>query len=327
MLRFLIRRLLLLILVLFGVLILVFTVGRMIPGDPARVMLGERATEDMVQNMREKLGLNEPLVIQFGIYFSNILKGDMGTSITQFQPVVDIIKEHFLATFELAFMSVLWSVIIGIPIGVLAAKKKDSFFDYASMSIALFGVSMPVFWIGLILIIIFSVNLHWLPASGREIGIFEAVFLFLQTWDFSILWKGFSYIVMPSLALGSMFAALIARMTRSSMLEVLNENYIETAFAKGIKEKKVINKHAKRNAMIPVVTVIGMQIGSLMGGAVLTETVFAWPGLGRELVDAIFSRDYPLFQGIILFAAMFFAVSNLAVDIIYGFLDPRIKYQ
>jgi len=327
MLRFLIRRLLLLILVLFGVLILVFTVGRMIPGDPARVMLGERATEDMVQNMREKLGLNEPLVIQFGIYFSNILKGDMGTSITQFQPVVDIIKDHFFATFELAFMSVLWSVIIGIPIGVLAAKKKDSFFDYASMSVALFGVSMPVFWIGLIFIIIFSVNLHWLPASGREIGIFEAVFLFLQTWDFSILWKGFSYIVMPSLALGSMFAALIARMTRSSMLEVLNENYIETAFAKGIKEKKVINKHAKRNAMIPVVTVIGMQIGSLMGGAVLTETVFAWPGLGRELVDAIFSRDYPLFQGIILFAAMFFAVSNLAVDIIYGFLDPRIKYQ
>ncbi|MEA1883077.1 MAG: ABC transporter permease [Thermotogota bacterium] len=327
MLRYLIRRLLLLVLVLFGVLILVFTVGRMIPGDPARVMLGERATEEMVQNMREKLGLNEPLVVQFGIYFFNILKGDMGTSITQFQPVIDIIKNHFLPTFELAFMSVLWSISIGIPIGMLAAKRKDTFIDYASMTIALFGVSMPVFWIGLILIIIFSVNLNWLPASGREIGIFAALFSFIQTGDFQVLWKGFSYIIMPSLALGSMFAALIARMTRSSMLEVLNENYIETAFAKGLKTKKVINKHAKRNAMIPVVTVIGMQIGALMGGAVLTETVFAWPGLGRALVDAIFSRDYPLFQGIILFAAMFFVVTNLVVDIIYGFLDPRIKYQ
>jgi peptide/nickel transport system permease protein len=327
MFRYLVRRLFLLLLVLFGVMLLVFTVGRMIPGDPARVMLGERATEEMVQNMREKLGLNEPIVVQFGIYFINVIKGDLGTSITQFQPVISIIKSNFMATFELALMSVVWAVLIGIPVGILAARKKDTIFDYTSMSIALFGVSMPVFWIGLIFILIFSVHLNWLPASGRAIGIFASFAELFKTGDFSVLWQAFSHIIMPSLALGSMFAAMIARMTRSSMLEVLDENYIETARAKGVKENLVINKHARKNAMIPVVTVIGMQIGSLMGGAVLTETVFAWPGLGRQLVEAIFARDYPLFQGIILMAAMFFAVTNLAVDLLYGVLDPRIKFQ
>lgn len=327
MFRYLVRRLFLLLLVLFGVMLLVFTVGRMIPGDPARVMLGERATEEMVQNMREKLGLNEPIVVQFGIYFINVIKGDLGTSITQFQPVISIIKSNFMATFELALMSVVWAVLIGIPVGILAARKKDTIFDYTSMSIALFGVSMPVFWIGLIFILIFSVHLNWLPASGRAIGIFASFAELFKTGDFSVLWRAFSHIIMPSLALGSMFAAMIARMTRSSMLEVLDENYIETARAKGVKENLVINKHARKNAMIPVVTVIGMQIGSLMGGAVLTETVFAWPGLGRQLVEAIFARDYPLFQGIILMAAMFFAVTNLAVDLLYGVLDPRIKFQ
>ncbi len=327
MFRYLVRRLFLLLLVLFGVMLLVFTVGRMIPGDSARVMLGERATEEMVQNMREKLGLNEPIVVQFGIYFINVIKGDLGTSITQFQPVISIIKSNFMATFELALMSVVWAVLIGIPVGILAARKKDTIFDYTSMSIALFGVSMPVFWIGLIFILIFSVHLNWLPASGRAIGIFASFAELFKTGDFSVLWRAFSHIIMPSLALGSMFAAMIARMTRSSMLEVLDENYIETARAKGVKENLVINKHARKNAMIPVVTVIGMQIGSLMGGAVLTETVFAWPGLGRQLVEAIFARDYPLFQGIILMAAMFFAVTNLAVDLLYGVLDPRIKFQ
>ncbi|HOO32821.1 MAG TPA: ABC transporter permease [Thermotogota bacterium] len=327
MFRYLVRRLFLLLLVLFGVMILVFAVGRMIPGDPARVMLGERATEEMVQNMRVKLGLNEPVVVQFGIYFINVIKGDLGTSITQFQPVIKIIQSNFMATFELALMSVIWAVLIGIPVGILAAKKKDTIFDYTSMTIALFGVSMPVFWIGLIFILVFSVQLNWLPASGREIGLFDAFGELFRTGDFSVLWEAFSHIIMPSLALGSMFTAMIARMTRSSMLEVLDENYIETARAKGVKESRVINRHARKNAMIPVVTVIGMQIGSLMGGAVLTETVFAWPGIGRQLVEAIFARDYPLFQGIILMAAMFFAVANLIVDLLYGVLDPRIKLQ
>ncbi|MBU2511559.1 ABC transporter permease [bacterium] len=327
MVRYLIKRILHLTIVIFGVLVLVFAIGRMIPGDPARVMLGERATEEMIMNMKVKLGLDKPVPVQFLIYFTNLLKGDMGTSITQFMPVIDIIGNHFAATLELALMSVLWAIIIGIPIGIYAAVKKDTLIDYTTMTVALFGVSMPVFWIGLIFIIIFSVQLGIFPASGREIGLFEAFGLLISKGDLSAVKTAFSFIFMPSLALGSMYAALIARMARSSMLEVLNENYIETARAKGVKERIVINKHARRNAMIPIVTVIGMQMGSLMGGAILTETVFAWPGLGRELVEAIFARDYPLFQGIVLFSALFFSLMNLLVDLSYLVLDPRIKYE
>ncbi|HDP78479.1 MAG TPA: ABC transporter permease [Mesotoga infera] len=327
MLRFFLRRLFLLLFVVFGVMLLVFVVGRLIPGDPARVMLGERATAEMVQNMRIKLGLDKPVVVQFGIYLGNVLRGDLGNSITQFVPVSSIIKAHILPTIELTLMSTLWAIVLGIPIGILAAVKKDTAFDYISMGVALFGVSMPVFWIGLILIIVFSVNLGWFPASGRTVGLFEGFWLMISGGNFSAFGKALSCIVMPSFALGSMYAALIARMARSSMLEVLGENFIETARAKGLREVIVINKHALKNALIPIVTVIGMQLGSLMGGAVLTETVFAWPGIGRDLVDSIFSRDYPVFQGIILFTATIFAVLNLVVDMIYVLLDPRIKYN
>jgi peptide/nickel transport system permease protein len=223
-------------------------------------------------------------------------------------------------------MSTLWAVVLGVPMGILAAVKKNRFFDYLTMGVALFGVSMPVFWIGLILILVFSVRLGWFPASGRSMGLFEGFWLMLSQGNFTAFGKALGCIVMPSFALGTMYAALIARMARSSMLEVLDENFIETARAKGLKESLVINRHALKNALIPIVTVIGMQLGSLMGGAVLTETVFAWPGIGRDLVDSIFSRDYPVFQGIILFTATIFAVLNLLVDMLYVLLDPRINY-
>lgn len=325
--RYVVKRFLLLLLVLAGVLVFVFAIGRLIPGDPARVMLGERATPEMIRNMHVKLGLDQPIPVQFLRYCSQVLHGDLGNSITQFIPVAEIIRQRFLPTLELALMSVLWSIVIGIPIGVWAARKKDTLFDYATMTVSLVGVSMPVFWIGLLLILLFSVQLGWFPASGRSAGIFEGIGAIFTAGDFSVFVSAIRSIILPSFALGSMFAALVARMTRSSMLEVLNEQYIETARAKGLSEKVVINKHARRNAMIPIVTVIGMQIGSLLGGAVLTEKVFAWPGIGRALVDAIFARDYPLFQGIILFTAFLFAVINLAVDLLYILLDPRIKYE
>ncbi len=327
MLKYFLRRLFLLIFVLFGVVILVFTIGRLIPGDPARVILGERATPEMLENIREKYGLNEPIVVQFFVYIKQLLHFDLGDSIVQHIPVWTVIQNHFMPTLELTIMATFWAMIIGIPIGILAAIKKDTIFDYISMNVALLGVSMPVFWIGLILIMIFSVQLDWLPASGRTIGIFEGFFLLFTKGDIKALGDAFSYIVMPSLALGSMFAALLARISRSSMLDALNENYIETARAKGLKENRVILKHALKNALIPIVTVIGMQLGALMGGAVLTESVFAWPGLGRVLVDSIYARDYPAFQGIILFAAMLFASINLLVDMLYALIDPRIKYN
>lgn len=327
MLKYFLRRMFLLIFVLFGVVILVFTIGRLIPGDPARVILGERATPEMLENIREKYGLNEPIIIQFFVYIKQLFHLDLGSSITQHIPVWKVIQAHFMPTFELTIMATFWAIIIGIPIGILAAIKKDTVFDYVSMNVALFGVSMPVFWIGLILIMIFSVQLKWLPASGRTIGIFEGFFLLFTKGDIKSLGEAFSYVVMPSLALGSMFAALLARISRSSMLDALNENYIETARAKGLNERRVILKHALKNALIPIITVIGMQLGTLMGGAVLTESVFAWPGLGRTLVDSIYARDYPVFQGIILFAAMLFASINLLVDMLYALIDPRIKYN
>jgi len=325
--RYIVKRFLLLAFVLFGVLVFVFAIGRLIPGDPARVMLGERATAEMVQNMRVKLGLDKPIYIQFLQYCRQVAHGDLGNSITQFIPVIDIIRQRFIPTLELTLMSILWSIIIGIPIGMLAAVKKDTIFDYTSMTVALFGVSMPVFWIGLLLIILFSVHLGWFPASGRSAGIFAGIGAIFGRGDFTVFVSALKSIVLPSFALGSMFASLVARMTRSSMLEVMNEQYIETARAKGLAENIVINKHARRNAMIPIVTVIGMQFGSLLGGAVLTEKVFAWPGLGRALVDAIFARDYPLFQGIILVTAFLFAAINLIVDLLYVLIDPRIKYE
>jgi peptide/nickel transport system permease protein len=327
MIRYVIKRLFLLIVVLFGVMVFVFAIGRLIPGDPARVMMGERATAEMVANMRAKLGLDRPIPVQFLIYVKGVMRGDLGNSITQFIPVTAVIKAHFMATVELTFMSVLWAVLIGIPIGMLAAVKKNTIFDYGSMTIALFGVSMPVFWIGILLILLFSVRLGWFPASGRSMGIVDGLVALATTGNPKPISQALGCIVLPSLALGSMFAALIARMMRASMLEVLNEQYIETARAKGVRESVVVNTHARRNAMIPIVTVIGMQIGSLLGGAVLTEQVFAWPGIGRELVAAIFSRDYPLFQGIILFTAFLFAFINLIVDLFYIVLDPRISYE
>ncbi len=325
--RYFLKRLLHLLIVIFGVMILTFAIGRMIPGDPARVVLGERATAEMVQNMRVKLGLDQPLTVQFFRYFIRVIQGDLGNSITQFVPVKTIIRSSFPATVELMIMSVLWSVVIGIPVGILAAAKKNSLFDYTSMTIALFGVSMPVFWIGILFIMFFSVRLGWLPASGRNESLFHGLAVLFSQGQTAVLRDALSTLFMPSLALGSMFIALVARMTRSSMLEVLNEQYIETARAKGLKRRVVVNRHAARNAMIPVVTVIGMQIGALMGGAVLTETVFAWPGIGRVLIEAIYARDYPLFQGIILFSATIFAVVNLAVDLLYALLDPRINYE
>ncbi len=304
--QYIARRLLLTVPVVLGVAILVFSMIRLIPGDPARAIAGVQATPEFVQQVRARYALDEPLPVQFGIFLRDLSQGNLGTSTFSRRPVATEISERFPRTLLLATTAMVIATIVGVAAGIVSATKRNSWFDNISMVIALVGVAAPVFWLALMLQLLFAVQLRLLPATG------------LGTWR---------NLVLPAVTLGMASAGLMARITRSSMLEVLKQDYITTARAKGLAERFVIYKHALKNALIPVVTVMGLQFGILLGGAVLTETVFAWPGIGRLLVDSILRRDYPVVQATVMLMAFVFVLINLVVDIIYAFLDPRIHYQ
>ncbi len=312
--KFIIRRLLLAIPTLLGVTFFVFLSLRLVPGDPAIALAGELATPELIQQVREDLGLDQPIPVQYANYVFRMVQGDMGQSIRSRLPVTEEIQQRLPRTLTLASVSLLVSSIIGIPIGVFAATRPNSWFDGGSMVFALLGISMPIFWLGLMLMILFSVLIpQWFGLAGPLLPPTGS-----GTWQ---------HLVMPVIALAANSMALQSRMTRSCMMEVLREDYIRTARAKGQRERIVIYRHALRNAMLPIVTIIGLQFGTLLGGAVLTETVFAWPGIGRLLVDAIGFRDYPIIQGTVLVIAVGFVLTNLIVDVLYAYLDPRIQHR
>ena len=304
--KYVLRRLLLLIPVLLGVSLLVFTIMSLTPGDPAQLILGENAPKEAILKLREEMGLNDPFLVQYFRFVGKAVLGDFGRSYTTGREVFGEIFSRFPNTLILAVIGIIISVCIGIPVGIISATRQYSFLDSFSMVLALLGVSMPVFWLGLMLILTFSVKLGLLPSGGFD---------------------GFKSLILPSLTLGVGSAAIITRMTRSSMLEVIRQDYIRTARAKGVAEKVVINKHALKNALIPIITVVGLQFGGLLGGAVLTESVYSWPGVGRLMVDAIRQKDTPTVLAAVVFLAVTFSVVNLLVDILYAYVDPRIKSQ
>ncbi|EEO35743.1 glutathione ABC transporter, permease protein GsiC [Fusobacterium mortiferum ATCC 9817] len=304
--KYVLKRILLLIPVLLGVSLLVFAIMSLTPGDPAQLILGENAPKEAVLKLREEMGLNDPFFMQYFRFVKNAIMGDFGRSYTTGREVFGEIFVRFPNTLILAVIGIIISVCIGIPIGIISATRQYSFLDSFSMVIALLGVSMPVFWLGLMLILTFSVKLGWLPSGGFD---------------------GLKSIILPAVTLGVGSAAIITRMTRSSMLEVIRQDYIRTARAKGVAEKVVINKHALKNALIPIITVVGLQFGHLLGGAVLTESVYSWPGVGRLMVDAIRQKDTPTVLAAVVFLAAAFSVVNLLVDILYAYVDPRIKSQ
>lgn len=334
MLKYIIKRLLLLIPVIIGVSILVFTVMHVFTPDPTGIILGQHATSEQIANLRESLGLNKPLYVQYFDFVKGVISGDFGTSLITKTPVAKELLSRFPATVELAFISIIIASIFGITMGVISAVKQNSILDYLSMTVSLIGVSMPIFWLGLILILIFSVKLQWLPVSGRlTIGIdlqdITGFYILdsILSGNTRALIDVIKHMILPATALAAYSTAIIARMTRSTMLEIVKQDYIRTARAKGVFERVVIISHALRNALIPITTVIGLQLGSLLGGAVLTETVFSWPGIGSYTVDAIIKSDYPVVQGAVMMMAIIFVLVNLIVDILYAFLDPRIKYS
>jgi peptide/nickel transport system permease protein len=303
---YLLRRLLLTIPVLVGVTLIIFVMVRLAPGDPAQVIAGEQATRETVEDIRRALGLDRPLPVQYARFLGDLVRGDLGRSTRSHRPVVRELADRFPNTIELTLAGMLVASVIGVGAGVVSATHRNRWPDTVSMVLALGGVSIPVFWLGLMLILVFSVTLGWLPPVGRG------------TW---------AQLVLPAITLGAASAAILARMTRSALLEVLGQDFVTTARAKGLGERLVIYKHALKNAMIPVVTVMGLQFGTLLSGAVLTETVFAWPGIGRLIVDSILARDYPVVQGAVLLTALTFVVVNLVVDVLYSVLDPRIRYE
>ena len=332
--KYILKRLLLLIPVLIGVSILIFVIVRLTPGDPARILAGEHATEEYVQATRERWGLDKPMYVQYYIWFKSLLRGDLGRSITTHSPVVEEIFNRFPATLELSLFAMFLAIVIGILAGIISAIRQYHFFDYFSMTIALFGISMPVFWLGLMLMFVFGLWLDILPISGRinvMIPLLNITGLYvldsILTLNFQALGSSLLHLILPSIALGTIPMAMIARITRSSMLEIIRQDFIRTERAKGLPERMVIFKHALKNALIPIITVIGMEFGLLLGGAILTETVFAWPGLGRYTVDAVYARDYPAIQGSVLFIAFIFVVVNLITDVLYAYINPRIRYH
>jgi peptide/nickel transport system permease protein len=302
------------------------------PGDPAELLLGERATEPALEALREHLGLNEPLYVQYGMFLKRLMKGDLGETIWTRQKVWVEVKQRFPATIELSIAAMLISSFLGVILGIISATKQYSLFDYLSMLGALVGVSMPIFWLGLVLMLIFSLNLGWFPMSGRlSVGIELDTITNFYILDALLTknWLAFKdtlwHITLPAFTLSTIPMAIVARMTRSSMLEVLRQDYIKTAKAKGLSPGIVIIKHALRNALIPVITVIGLMFGILMAGAILTETIFAWPGVGKWLYDAVLQRDYMVIQGGTLFVAAIFVIINLVVDILYAVINQKIS--
>ncbi len=334
MLPYILRRILIMIPTLLGVSIIVFFMLHVTPGDPAELLLGERATDEALLQLREHLGLNEPLYIQYGMFLKRLLKGDLGETIWTRQKVWIEVKQRFPATIELSIAALIISCVFGIFFGIVSATKQYSILDYLSMIGALVGVSMPIFWLGLVLMLIFSLHLGWLPMSGRlSIGIELETITNIYSLDALLTgnWAAFKdavwHLVLPAFTLSTIPMAIVARMTRSSMLEVLKQDYIKTARAKGLSRFAVTMKHAFRNALIPVVTTIGLQFGVLMGGAILTETIFAWPGVGKWMYDAVMQRDYMVIQGGTLFIAAMFVTINLVVDVLYAVINPRISVR
>jgi peptide/nickel transport system permease protein len=334
MLGFIIRRILIVIPTLLGVTIIVFLMLRITPGDPAELLLGERATPESLEAMREYLGLKQPLYVQYGMFLKRVIKLDLGETIWTREKVSNEIRQRFPATIELAIVAMLISCFFGVILGIVSATKQYSWFDYLSMVTSLFGVSMPVFWLGLMLMLVFSLSLGWFPMSGR-IGVgtdFKIITNFyvidtLFAWDWNALKDVLLHLALPAFALSTIPLAIVARMTRSSMLEVLRQDYIKTAKAKGLSQTKIVLKHALRNGLIPVVTVVGLQFGILMGGAILTETVFAWPGVGKWLFDGVVKRDYMVIQGGTMLVATTFVIVNLIVDVLYAVINPRISVR
>ena len=306
MIRFLVRRLLLTIPVLIGVATLVFSLIHLVPGDPVQAMLGESASPQDVAQLRTKLGLDRPLPQQYASFARGLVRGDLGTSLRTNQPVTDVILERMPATLELALSAMTVAILLAIPLGIIAAVWKGTHVDHAATTVALIGISMPTFWLGPLLAIVFSVWLGWFPVSGRGT---------------------IANLVLPAVTLGAPLAAILARMTRASVLEELRELYVTAARARGVSEARAVLAHAFRNSLIPIVTVVGLQFGSVLTGAVITETIFAWPGVGRLLVQSISARDYPAVQGCILLIAVTYVSMNLLIDMLYGVLDPRIRYE
>lgn len=304
--RYIIRRLLYTIPVMLAVSLVVFGILHIAPGDPARLLAGEDARPEDVAIVRANYGLDQPLYVQYSVWLANVLHGNFGRSIVTRRPVLDEVVARLPSTIELAFASLLIAIVAGMAVGVISATHQYSLLDHLTMILALLGISMPVFWLGLILIFFFAVDLRWFPTGGTGTP---------------------QQLVLPAVTLGASSMAIIARMTRSSMLEVIRQDYVRTARSKGLKERVVILRHALMNALIPVVTVIGLQFGYLLAGAVLTETVFSRPGLGRLLVTSITSRDFPVVQGTLMLLSVSFVLINLLVDILYGYLDPRIRYD
>lgn len=307
MVKYIFQRIALSIVTLAVIATLIFLMLRIIPGDPARVFAGETATAEDVERLRAQLNLDKPLYYQYYIFVKELSHGNLGESMRSHTPVLEEIMDRLPNTVKLAVIAIILATLFGVPIGVLAAVKRNSILDVVLSVGTLFGVAMPVYWLGLMLIVIFAVKLHWLPAAGNRDGIRS--------------------VIMPSFTLAAFSIALITRMTRSAVLEVLGKEFIVTARAKGLREVIVISKHVLRNALIPVVTVVALQFGNLLGGSILTETIFAWPGLGRLLTQSLFSRDYPMVQGLVIIFASLFILVNLFADILYVFIDPRIRYD
>ena len=304
--RYLVRRLLLTIPVLLGVATLVFALIHLVPGDPAQAMLGEGASQEEIDHLRTKLGLDRPLLVQYQSFLTGLLRGDLGSSFRYGTPVTREIKDRLFRTFQLAFAAMFVAMLIAVPLGIVAAVFRGTAIDHAAMTLALIGISMPNFWLGPLLAILFAVYLGWLPVAGTG---------------------SLAHLVLPAITLGAALAAILARMTRASLLEELRELYVLAARARGLSRPRAIVRHAFRNSLIPVVTIIGLQFGAVLTGTIITETIFAWPGVGRLLIQAINFRDYPLVQGCILFISFTYVMMNLLTDLTYGLLDPRIRYD
>jgi dipeptide transport system permease protein len=332
---FLARRLGLVLVTFFGITVFAFALIHLIPGDPVMLMFGERNVDPaQLDQLRAQLGLDRPLIVQYGLYVWRAVHGDLGTSLATHDSVMDEFLTHFPATIELAVSAMLIAVLVGVPAGIVAALRRGSTTDYSVMGLALAGYSMPIFWWAILLILLFSVTLGLTPVSGR-IGITYDVapatgFMLIDSLlsdDSGAFRSALSHLILPAIALGTIPLAVIARMTRSAMLEVLNEDYVRTARAKGLSPLRVVGLHALRNALIPVITVVGLQVGSLFGGAVLTETIFAWPGVGSWLIHGIARRDYPVLQGGILMVASIVILVNLTVDVLTGIVNPRVRQR
>jgi peptide/nickel transport system permease protein len=356
--QFLLRRLLLILPVLVGVLLVTFTITRLVPGDPCYVMLGEHATEETCKEFSARFGLDKSIPEQFGRYALNVAKGDFGNSLKDRRPITTIISERLPMTIELTIMAMIFSSTVGIILGVISALNRNSFIDTLTMLGANIGVSMPVFWLGLLLAYVFALMLKGtpfqLPPSGRlsagvsiiplakawglqnltgvkafvvALASNSAILNGLLTGNFKLVFDAFKHLILPSIAVGTISLSVIARMTRSALLEVLGQDYIRTARAKGLRHTVVVRKHALRNALIPIVTIIGIQTGGLLSGAVLTETIFSLPGVGSRMVEGILNRDYPVVQGFSVVIALIFVFTNLIVDVSYAYLDPRVRLK